>query len=148
MTTATIKPVTRVERALDYALSLFADPKETTVVRADAALAHAFEYSGNGKIVVRVNPARQQILDAKGRELRAAREERVNSAGAVREQKLKANKAAYEAAVAEIEAENRNIVAIADAEYEKAEQALLAEYAAPPAGDGGSEIIAPGAVAS
>lgn len=124
---------TLTERAIDYALATFKRVDSDPVpLREDASTAHGFTYSGGGKIVVRVNPARQAILDQRRRDLRVARDEKVNGAGKIRDNALLVAKAIYDKAVAEIEQTHRNAAGNATLDFERAEQALLAEFSLPP----------------
>lgn len=120
------KPLTYVSWLLTALKPALKD--EPVAVRPDADTAHGFSYGGGGKIVVRVNPARQALLDDRNRALRKARVDRVNSADAVREQKLKDVKARAAAEIDAIENEYISIEVTATKEFLAAEQALLAEF--------------------
>ena len=90
-----------------------------------------YEHSGNGKVTVRLPPARGDELRVRMSEVEKARDAAVNAAAEKRADALKALRADYETRRAAIEAENRNAVAVANNDYDTAEDKLLAEYAAP-----------------
>lgn len=124
---APLKPIAWLMTALKPALN-----DEPVVMRADAGNAHRFRKVA-GKIVVELNPYREKECGQRFAAIEKARDDKVNSAGSVREQKLKDARAVYDAAVAAIEKEHREIASIASAEFEQSEQQLLGEFSQAPA---------------
>ena len=131
-TDVTVK-TTLAERIADRIAGLLPIKDHSQVVRVDATAAHSYEYLGKGRVVAVNNPERQKSIEAKGRELRDARDARINGAGAVRDQKLSEARRSHSKEIAAIEQEHASAATTATAEYEKAEQAMLALFAMPPA---------------
>ena len=133
--TSTDTPIktTLAERIADRLAGLLPIKDHSQVVRVDATAAHSYEYLGKGRVVAVNNPERQKAIEAKGRELRDARDARINGAGAVRDQKRADAKARYDAEIKAIEAEHASSATVAYAEYASGEQAMLALFAMPPA---------------
>ena len=129
-TDVTIK-TTLAERIADRLAGLLPIKDHSQVVRVDATR-HRF-VKRSGGIWVELNPLREDACGQRYREIVRARDDRVNNAGAVRDAGLKAAKAEYELRVAEIEKMHRETADVATREFKAAEQALLNEFAMPPA---------------
>jgi hypothetical protein len=110
-------------------MSLFTDAKPAPSKAAERF--RQYRTTGNGKIEVYLPPQRGDELRNKLIKASTDRDVSIDSAAGLRDRKLKEAKAAYDAAVKEIERENRQYQHKANVEFDEIEAALLAEYSAP-----------------